>query len=151
MNKMKNILTFFALVTIFTFTNCNGQTNKNTANTKIVHLTKAQFLTKVFDYTKSKQWKYQGSKPCIVDFYATWCGPCKMVAPILDELSKEYDGKIIIYKVDTQVEQELAGELGIQSIPTILFCPLKGEPKVSMGAQPKTAFVQTINEVLLKN
>lgn len=148
---MKKIITFLALVTIVSFTYCNGQnTKKNTSNTKIVHLTRAQFLTKVFDYTKNKQWKYQGTTPCIVDFYASWCGPCKMVAPILEELSKEYDGKIIIYKVDTQVEQQLAGELGIQSIPTIIYCPLKGEPKTTMGAQSKAAFVDIIKNTLLK-
>ena len=92
------------------------------------HLTKEQFLTKVFNYENNKDWKFEGKLPCIIDFYADWCGPCKMVAPILEELATEYDGKLNIYKVDTEAERELSGVFGIQSIPSILFVPVEGQP-----------------------
>lgn len=97
-----------------------------------------------------KEWKYEGDKPAIVDFYADWCGPCKMVAPILDELAKEYDGQIVIYKVDTEKEQELAGAFGIRSIPSILFIPMEGKPEMAQGAMPKASFKKAIDEFLLK-
>lgn len=113
------------------------------------HLTAETFKQKVFNYETNNEWKFEGNKPCIIDFYADWCGPCRMVAPVLEELSEEYKGKIDIYKIDTEQEQELAGAFGIQSIPSILFVPLQGQPQMSMGAMPKQAFVQTINEVLL--
>ncbi len=106
---------------------------------------------KIFDYDKNKDWKFEGELPAIVDFYADWCGPCKMVAPVLEELSGEYDGKINIYKVDTEAEQELAAVFGIRSIPSILFIPKNGQPQMSMGAMPKEGFVQAINEILLKS
>mgnify|MGYP003011280535 CR=1 FL=1 len=117
----------------------------------VTHLTKADFLTKVYNYEKNpKEWKYEGDKPAIVDFYADWCGPCKMVAPILDELAKEYDGQIVIYKVDTEKEQELAGAFGIRSIPSILFIPMEGKPEMAQGAMPKASFKKAIDEFLLK-
>jgi thioredoxin len=114
------------------------------------HLTKETFKTKVFDYEKNKVWKYEGTLPCIIDFYADWCGPCKMVAPILEDLAKEYDGKLNIYKVDTEKERELSSVFGIQSIPSLLFCSIDGAPEMAMGAMPKTSFVDIINELLLK-
>lgn len=113
------------------------------------HLTIESFKTKIFDYEKNKEWKFAGDKPCIIDFYADWCGPCKMVAPVLEELSEEYKGKVDIFKVDTEAEQELAAIFGIRSIPSILFCPVEGEPQMMMGAMPKQTFVQAIDEVLL--
>lgn len=115
------------------------------------HLTKETFLTKVFDYEKSKEWNFAGELPCIIDFYADWCGPCKMVAPVLEDLSKEYAGKINVYKVDTEVEQELASVFGIRSIPSILFVPKSGKPQMAMGAMPKEGFVEAINSVLQVN
>ena len=96
------------------------------------------------------KWVYKGDKPCIVDFYATWCGPCKMVAPILEELAEEYAGKIDIYKVDTEKEEGLAASFGIRSIPSLLFCPMNGQPQMAKGAMGKADFKKAINEVLLK-
>ena len=113
------------------------------------HLTKETFLTKVFNYEVNQEWKFEGELPCLIDFYADWCGPCKMVAPILEELSKDFEGKINIYKVNTEVEQELAAAFGIQSIPSLLFCPKEGKPQMAMGALPKQAMTDAINEVLL--
>ena len=117
----------------------------------VEHLTKETFLSKVFDYENNKEWNYQGELPCIIDFYADWCSPCKMVAPILEELAVEYDGKINIYKIDTEVEQELASVFGIRSIPSLLFCPTTGKPQMAQGALPKDAFKEAIESVLLKN
>ena len=114
------------------------------------HLTAQTFKEKVFNYDVNKEWKFEGEKPCIIDFYADWCGPCKMVAPVLEELSNEYDGQIQIYKVDTEQEQELASVFGIRSIPSILFIPKEGQPQMSKGAMPKDSFVQAINDILLK-
>jgi len=116
-----------------------------------IAMTKADFLTKVWNFEQSpNEWKYLGDKPAIIDFYATWCGPCKMVSPILEELSEEYGGKIVIYKVDTDQEQELASTFGIRSIPSILFIPMNGKPQMMQGAMPKPAFKEAIESVLLK-
>jgi thioredoxin 1 len=113
------------------------------------HLTKDTFISKVFDFETNKEWNYQGELPCLIDFYADWCGPCKMVAPILEELAMEYKGKINIYKIDTEEEQELAGIFGIRSIPSILFCPADGAPQMAMGALPKDTFKKAIEDILL--
>lgn len=112
-------------------------------------LTLQSFKENVFDYETDKEWNYRGDLPAIVDFYADWCGPCKMVAPILDRLSKKYEGKIHVYKVDTEAEPELSGMFGIQSIPTILFIPMKGEPQAVMGALPEKEFERVISDLLL--
>ena len=111
-------------------------------------LSKESFLKKVFNYEQNKQWKFEGKLPCIVDFYADWCGPCKMVEPILQELAQEYQGKLNIYRVDTQAQQELAAAFGIQSIPSILFVPLNGKPQMAVGALPKETLKKTIKDVL---
>ncbi|MBT3755621.1 MAG: thioredoxin [Candidatus Cloacimonetes bacterium] len=112
------------------------------------HLTKETFQQKVFNYEASKDWKFEGDKPCIIDFYADWCGPCKQVAPVLEDLAKEYEGKVDIYKIDTEDQQELAAAFGIRSIPSILFCPKDDKPQMSMGALPKESFVTAIKDVL---
>jgi thioredoxin len=114
------------------------------------HLTKETFLEKVFNFEQNKEWKFEGELPCIIDFYADWCQPCKMVAPILEELSKEYEGKINIYKVNTEQQQELSAAFGIRSIPSMLFCPNDGQPQMAVGALPKDSLIQAINDVLLK-
>jgi thioredoxin 1 len=112
------------------------------------NLTKETFISKVFDFENNKEWKFEGDKPCIIDFYADWCGPCKMVAPILEELSKEYEGKVDIYKVDTEKERELSAVFGIRSIPSILFVPKDAQPQMAAGALPKPSFEKAIEEVL---
>lgn len=123
-----------------------------TAMRNTIQLTKEDFLVKIFNYEEnSEEWKYLGDKPCIIDFYADWCGPCKMVAPVLEELAGEYKEDIYIYKVDTEVEQELAGVFGIRSIPSLLFCPMDETPQMAAGALPKERFKYIIEEVLLKN
>ncbi len=114
------------------------------------HLTKETFLEKVFNYEQNKEWKFEGKLPALIDFYADWCAPCKMIAPILEELSKEYDGKINIYKIDTEAEQELAGAFGIRSIPSLLFIPMDEQPQMAQGALPKDSLKKAINEILLK-
>jgi len=111
-------------------------------------LSKDKFLQKVFNYEQNKEWKFEGKLPCIIDFYADWCGPCKMVEPILQELAQEYQGKLNIYRVDTQAQQELAAAFGIQSIPSILFVPLNDKPQMAVGALPKETLKKTIKEVL---
>lgn len=113
------------------------------------HLTLQTFKEKVFDFEKNKEWKFEGNKPCLIDFYADWCAPCKMVAPILEELSKEYEGKVNIYKVNTENEQELSSIFGIRSIPSLLFCPMEGQPQMAAGALPKASLTKAIEEVLL--
>jgi len=114
------------------------------------HLTKETFLEKVFNYEKNKEWKFEGELPCIIDFYADWCQPCKMVSPILEKLSEEYAGKINIYKINTEEQQELAGAFGIRSIPSILFCPKDEQPQMAQGALPEETFKDVISKVLLK-
>jgi thioredoxin 1 len=147
---------------------CNGQAdNKSSSKDKTaaavtalnapVHITKDDFLKLVMDYkTNSETWKFAGKKPCLVDFYADWCGPCKVTSPILEELSKEYAGKIDIYKVNIDKERELASLFNVQSIPTFLFCPMEGNPTISSGIAntpdaTKQMFREQINQLLLKS
>lgn len=111
-------------------------------------LTKQDFLDKVFNFEESQEWDLKGDLPVIIDFYADWCGPCKMVAPVLEELSEEYEGKVHIYKVDTEAEQELAAAFGIRSIPSILFCPKGEQPQMANGALPKPEFERLFSEIL---
>lgn len=112
------------------------------------NLTKATFLEKVFNFEEHQEWKFEGNKPAIIDFYADWCGPCKMLSPILEQLSEEYKGAIDIYKIDTEVEQELAAAFGIRSIPTMLFCPMDEAPQMASGALPKAELERVIADVL---
>lgn len=118
---------------------------------QVVHLTTTEFKEKVFNYEVNNEWKYEGNLPAIIDFYADWCAPCRMVAPILEGIAKDYAGKLVVYKVNTEDEQELAMAFGISSIPTLLFVPREGQPQAAMGALPRQTFDQAINEILLKN
>lgn len=144
---MKKVILAQLLTVMVVLAACagNGKEQKPVAQKqektmKTIHLTKAEFLTKVHDFEANPQeWKYLGDKPCIVDFYASWCGPCKMIAPILEELAAEYDGQIYIYKINTEEEQELSAAFGIRSIPTLLFCPMGEAPQMAQGAMPKEA------------
>ncbi len=111
------------------------------------NLTKEDFLKKVFNFENNKDWKFDGDLPCIIDFWADWCGPCKMLGPILEELSEEYNGKVNFYKVNTEQEQELASAFGIRSIPSLLFVPKDGKPQMLTGALPKEAFHKAIEDV----
>ncbi len=115
---------------------------------KLEHLNEETFKEKVFNFEENKDWKFEGDIPCMIDFYADWCQPCKMVAPILEELQDEYEGKINIYKIDTEQEQRLAGMFGIQSIPSLLFIPTEGKPQMAQGALPKDTFKKAISDVL---
>lgn len=151
---------FLTLAVVFVSANNRDDNQKNETeqnNTKekkkmgTIKLTKEEFLKKVVDYeTNATEWKYLGDKPAIIDFYADWCGPCKMIAPILEELANEYADDIYIYKVDTEKEQELAAAFGIRSIPTLLFVPMDEAPQLAQGALPKHAFKEAIETVLLK-
>jgi thioredoxin len=115
------------------------------------HLTKETFKEKVFNFEANKDWKFEGDKPAIIDFYADWCAPCRMVAPILEELKEEYGDKLDIYKINTEQEQELAGMFGVQSIPSLLFVPAEGQPQMAMGALPKETFKKAISDVFKIN
>ena len=112
-------------------------------------LNKEKFFEKVFNYEKNKEWKFEGELPCVIDFWAPWCGPCRMVAPVMEKLSEEYKGKVNFYKVNTDEEQELGAAFGIRSIPSILFVPKEGQPKMSVGALPKPSLKEAIDKELL--
>jgi thioredoxin 1 len=152
---MKRIMISISLSLVFMLSNCNaGNPGKSTVvNTpaagNVIVLTNEVFKQKIFNYEVNKEWKFEGKLPVIIDFYATWCGPCKLLSPRIEEIAKEYSGKIVVYKVDTDVEQQLAQSLGIRSLPTLLFIPVNGKPQATMGAVPKETLVKAIQEVLL--
>lgn len=139
-----------------TTSNSGGDTEQNiklnnNKMAKTINLTRDEFIAKVANLEANpKEWKYLGDKPALIDFYADWCGPCKVIAPILEELAGEYADDIYIYKIDTEAEQQLAAEFGIRSIPSLLFVPMEGDPQMAQGALPKDALKEAINEVLLK-
>lgn len=117
---------------------------------KATHLTKADFLNKVANYeTSPNEWNFLGERPAIIDFYATWCGPCKMLAPVLDEIAAEYEGRVDVYKINVEEEEELAALFGIRSVPSILFIPMSGKPQMAQGALPKATLHEAINNILL--
>ena len=145
----KLLFTAFALLAFATGSHAQ-ENNKKTTNMKTIAMTKADFLKKVADYEKnSQEWKYLGDKPALIDFYASWCGPCKALAPVLEELAAEYGDQIYIYKINTEEEQELAAAFGIRSIPTLLFIPLEGKPPMAQGAMPKDSLKEAIDKVML--
>jgi thioredoxin 1 len=153
----RNIKMLFSLTTILklflitSITACNpvNTTNHGDSKVTVVYLTNETFKQMVYDYDKNKEWKYEGSKPAIIDFYATWCPPCRQLSPLVEEIAQEYSGKIVVYKVDTDKEKILAQHLGISGLPTLLFIPAKGKPQASMGFIPKETIIKTINNILL--
>ena len=167
---MKQLSIIFILAISFSIVSCGSTTEKPDGDTtkvenkkekKVKHndsaneikpeyLTYETFKEKVWDFEKNpEEWKYEGTVPCVIDFYADWCKPCKMVAPIMDELAKTYDGKVKIYKIDTDKEKKLAGVFGIRSIPSVLFSPMEGRPMMQTGALQKDAYIKIIDEELL--
>lgn len=154
---MRKLKDFFMISAVLLLVSCSmsaksdkNETGDAAAQGEVVVLNKADFLSKVYNYEKNQtEWVYEGTKPCIVDFYADWCGPCKKIAPVLKELAGEYKNDIVIYKVNVDKEKELAAAFGIQSIPTLLFIPAKGKPQLAQGALPKEEFVKQINSFLL--
>jgi thioredoxin 1 len=151
------VTTIVSLSLLLTVAACTGGNVKPTTNKKekkmeVIHLNKEGFLKKVSNYEANpNQWKYEGDVPCIVDFYATWCGPCKMLSPIMDGIAAEYDGKIIVYKVDVDENQELAAAFGVNSIPTLLWVPMTGNPFFTQGAMTGPALKKIINEKLIQS
>ncbi len=169
---MKQMILSITVITFLVFQSCsngstNAQTNANEAEQlaenitktevsgETIQITKADFLEKIMNYEENPEvWKFKGDKPCIVDFYADWCAPCRITSPILEELAAEYAGEINIYKVDTDDERELAAVFGIQSIPSFLFCPVEGKPMMTSGIaqseeETKAMFQKQIDEFLL--
>ena len=158
MRKLMLITAFAGII----FTSCGATENKDQSTDKseitktenkmkTIHLTKADFLTKVANFESNPQeWKYLGDKPALIDFYADWGGPCKAIAPVLEELAAEYGDQIYIYKINTEKEPELAAAFGIRSIPSLLFVPMNEQPQMAQGALPKPELKKAIDEVLLK-
>jgi thioredoxin len=165
---MKNLKTILLLLAAIVAVSCSNSTEtkaqsdqtakketvsgSETEKGKTVHMNKEMFIERVMDFeTNKEKWVYIGDKPAIIDFYADWCKPCKLIAPIMEELADEYKDEIYVYKVDTQVERELASVFGIRSIPAVLFIPMEGQPQMSTGALPKETFKNVIDDFLLKN
>jgi thioredoxin 1 len=151
---MKRTIFLTVLITSIIFSACNNGNQKNTtksaSTTNIISkLTNATFKKLVFNYDLNKEWKFEGAKPVIIDFYADWCPPCRQLSPLVEEIAKEYDGKIVVYRVDTDKEKLLAQSLGITNLPTLLYIPAKGQPQVTLGYIPKETIVEKINEFLL--
>ena len=162
-------LVFILAIAVFMLQGSNLSQAKNKSNSNTVapveagaeggtvKLTKEKFLKEVWDYeTSPQEWKYKGDKPALIDFYADWCGPCKTAAPILEELSNDYAGKVTIYKIDTQVERELAGVFGVSGIPAFLYIPMEGKPSMTSGIartkeDTKKMFMENIDKILLSN
>ena len=159
--KIQNLLSIAVLIALPLSSSCQSQksqdksaqstTEKSTAPATIEHLTTATFKQKVFDYSVNKEWKFAGNKPAIIDFYADWCGPCRMLAPTVAKIAEEYKGKIDVYKVNVDNEQELAGAFGISGIPAVLFIPVSDRPQMSTGLISEEAFNKAIKDVLKVN
>jgi thioredoxin len=151
MNRTKAVF-FLLFASFIVFSSCKdgSKTDSQTNNGNgTIHMTKSDFVSKVFDFEKEQTWKYRGDVPCIIDFYADWCRPCKMVGPIMEELAGQYKGKIRIYKVNVDEEPELAKAFNINSIPAVFFVPMKGEPRMNVGAMAKPEYEKVINEFLI--
>lgn len=144
---MKRIFGLILMMVVLSSVSVNSQEEERVVPE---HLTVETFKEKVFDFEKNTdKWIYEGDKPCVIDFYADWCKPCKLIAPIMEDLANEYEGEVIIYKVNTEKQRELSKVFGIRSIPAVLFVPSEGQPQMSTGALPKETFKQVIDEFLL--
>lgn len=144
---MKKLMTLLAMVAVMFAATANEPAAKEKAKT--ISLNNKEFIEKVFDYTQESEWKYKGDKPAIIDFWAAWCGPCKQIAPVLEEIAADYGEEIYVYKVNVDEETELAQAFGIRSIPTMLFVPVKGTSQAVMGAAPKAKLQDAVNTILL--
>lgn len=151
---MKKYITILTVLFALIFSECQADNPadpgiNNTATGNVVQLSDDGFKKMIFNYEINKEWKFEGKKPAIIDFYADWCAPCRQLSPIVEEIAREYEGKIDVFKVDTEKETNLAQKLGITGLPTLLFIPAKGKPQIAMGALPKEDLVNAINEILL--
>jgi len=154
--KMKKYIILLALIFPLIFDQCNAG-NRDRAETKsevtenenVAELTDASFKKLIFDYEANKEWKYEGSKPSIIDFYADWCAPCRQLSPLVEEIAKEYSGRIDIFKVDTEKETMLTRVIGVSALPTLLFIPAEGSPQFTVGVLSKESLLKAINEILL--
>jgi thioredoxin len=150
---MKRKVFLSLIITAIFFVTCKSENTgtsgtKNAESAAVVQLTNDGFKKMIYNYDLNKEWKYEGNKPAIIDFYADWCGPCRQLSPIVEEIAKEYSGKIVVYRVDTDKEKDLAQSMGITGLPTLLFIPAEGTPRMSMGLIPKESLIKAINEVL---
>ena len=151
---MKKKIFLSVIITSLFFINCKSENpasakSEGGAGSSVIMLDNAAFKKLVFNYEVNKEWKYEGDKPAIIDFYADWCAPCRQLSPLVDEIAKEYAGKIIVYKVDTEKERALSQSIGITGLPTLLFIPAEGKPQVSMGLLPKESLIKAVNDILL--
>ena len=151
---MKKSFLFLIIILPLMFNECKADNPASPPKTNstvngVVPMTNETFKKLVFNYDKNKEWKFEGNKPAIIDFYADWCPPCRQLSPLVEEIAKEYEGRIDVYKVDTDKEKTLAQALGITNLPTLLFIPAEGKPQMTMGALPKDNLVKAINEILL--
>ena len=150
---MKKILLIAAIaviaIVIYSFAVPQNEKKDKPEKGVVIQMNNDLYLKNVADYKNSKEWKFKGDKPVVIDFYADWCGPCRMVAPLMKELAKEYEDQIVIYKVNVDNESELTSALGIKNLPTILFIPKKGDPQVIVGSADKSTFKRAIDQVLL--
>jgi thioredoxin 1 len=151
---MRKLFLFSIIIISVVFNNCTAgnpenKTKEASSGTEVMQLTNESFKKIIYNYDENKVWKYEGSKPAIIDFYADWCPPCRKLSPLVEEIAKEYNGKIAVYKVNTDKEKELTQKLGISNLPTLLYIPANGKPSVTLGAIPKEVLVKTIKELLL--